>query len=190
MSLTLEDGSGVAGAVSFVQASFADTFHAARGNTAWTGTEAVKEAALVRAFDYLSNEKRYRYRGTRSTTTQVAPFPRTGCTELGGSAEYAANDIPWRMKHAQCVAALAALSGELESALGRGGAITSESVGPISVSYAADAPRDTVYTGVDGLLEPLLWGSYAWRDSTPYMTDPEVEEEFTSGTYDNTGRVL
>lgn len=189
MALTLEDGSGVAGAVSFVDLAFATAFHLARGNAGWVGTDAVKESALVRAFDYLSNEKRYRYRGVRTTAVQVAPFPRTGCSELGG-LEIGANAIPWRMKNAQCVAALAALTGALEAALERGGAISSESVGPISVSYAADAPRETVYTGVDGLLEPIVWGIYAWRDSTPYLTEPETEAEFAPGTYNNTGRIL
>jgi hypothetical protein len=40
--------------------------------------------------------------------------------------------------------------------LDRGGRITSESVGGISTSYAADAPAGAVIQAVDGLLKPLL----------------------------------
>ena len=187
MSLTLEDGTGIAAANSYVDTTYADAFHTARGNTAWTGTTAVKEAALVRAFDYLCNEKRYRFRGARTTSIQRAPFPRTGCQERNGPL-YTDNQIPWRVKDAQCLLAVLALSGALESSLARGGKVQSETVGPISTTYAADAPVETIYTGVDGLLDPVLVDG-EWRDTLPYITAPLTEDEYTHDFYSNMGRL-
>lgn len=188
MSLTLEDGSGIAGANSFIDTTYADGFHAVRGNAAWVGTLTAKEAALAKAFDYLCNEKRYRYRGTRTTAIQRAPFPRTGCSERGGPT-LGPTDIPWRVKDAQAILALIALAGDLEVTLDRGGAVASESVGPISTSYFAGANPERVHTGADGLLEPLLWGTADWRDATPYATDPAAEVEFERDTYNNLGMI-
>lgn len=187
MPLTPETGSGIADANTYVDVTYADNFHLLRGNAGWTGTNAAKEAALVRAFDYLCNERRYKFRGVRTTAVQRAPFPRTDCQERNGPL-YSNSQIPWRVKDAQCLLALLALSRALESALDRGGKITSESIGPISVSYAADAPAETFFTGVDGLLAPILTDA-EWSDITPYLTNPVDEAEYTRGAFDNTGRV-
>lgn len=189
MALTLETGIGVADANSYVDTTYADSFHSIRGNAAWTGTVAAKEAALAKAFDYLCNEQRYRFRGSRTTAVQRAPFPRTGCQERNGPL-YTTDQIPWRVKDAQCLLALVALSGPLESSLDRGGKITSESVGPISTSYAADAPVETVYTGVNGILDPILTNTGIDDLTELYLTAADTEDEYTSGFYDNTGRVL
>lgn len=188
MALTIEDGSGVASANSFVTAAEADAFLVVRGYSAWTGTEAVKEAALAKAFDYLCNGKRFDFRGVRTTAVQRAPFPRTGCQERNGPS-WGNNDIPWRLKDAQCLLGLVAIGGKaLETALARGGAVTSESIGPISTSYAANAPNETVYTGVLGLLWPLL-NEGDWREATPYLAEPVDWPEYTRGTYSDPSTV-
>ena len=185
MSLTLEDGTGVAGANSYITSANAATFLTVRA-IAFTGSTAALEAALAKAFDYLANEKRYRYRGSRTTATQRAPWPRTGATELSGPT-YASNAIPWRVIDAQCFLAAIALAGAvLEPALDRGGAIASESIGPISTSYMPSAPSETVFKSVEGLLEPLLWNNL-WRNSTPYITEPVDAAEYTTGNYLNEG---
>ena len=53
MALIVEDGSGLSGANSYASTAQADTYASDRGLTAWTGDTATKEAALIRATDYL-----------------------------------------------------------------------------------------------------------------------------------------
>ena len=53
MALVVEDGSGLSGANSYATAAQADTYASDRGLSAWTGDTATKEAALIRATDYL-----------------------------------------------------------------------------------------------------------------------------------------
>lgn len=185
MALTPATGAGESTADTFATLIFAGTFHTARGNTAWGAASTPnQEAAMVRAFDYLCNERRFRYRGTRQTTTQVAPYPRTGSTEEGGLA-IPESTIPWRMGVAQCHLALIALTEDIDVALERGGMIASESVGPISVSYMAGATPETIYQKAWGVIEPLLWKS-PWRDDmAPYYSEPDDVTPFYPGEWNN-----
>lgn len=53
MAFTVEDGTGVTDANSWTDVAFADAYFADRAITAWTGSNSVKEAALIRAADYI-----------------------------------------------------------------------------------------------------------------------------------------
>lgn len=145
MTIIVEDGTGKADAETYVSVSVADAYHTAMGNTAWTGTDAAKEVALRRAAQYIDN--RYRFRGERKTATQALEWPRVNY-ELSWRVE------GWPVKalaDATCEAALRALSATLQTDVA-GDQITEETVGPITVKYAAKSGQQR-YPLVDSLLQ-------------------------------------
>tara|TARA_R110000824_G_scaffold21496_13_gene80093 strand:- start:2061 stop:2612 length:552 start_codon:yes stop_codon:yes gene_type:complete len=72
--LTVEDGTGLAAANSYISLADTSTYHALRGNEEWAdATESDQVVALVRATDYV--ESRWTFTGTPFTTTQALGFP-------------------------------------------------------------------------------------------------------------------
>lgn len=99
MALIVEDGSGVDGAESLATVAAADTYHALRGNAAWTLlTEPKKEQLLRNAFDFMLGAY-----GPRWSTAY--PF---GVAVVG-----VANAVPARITQACALLALYANSGPL-----------------------------------------------------------------------------
>jgi len=172
MALTIEDGTIVTGAESYVSAASATTYHSNRGNAAWTGTDAVKEAALRKAAQYLDGHYRNRFKGQPVyPTTQPMAWPRAGVRLLNGPQEYygvvpsfydveysgylAITTIPQRLKDAQCELALIALSADLAPNIAAG--IKREKVDVLETEYFASAQAGTtVYSAVNNLLSDLL----------------------------------
>lgn len=159
MALIVEDGTGLANAESYASVATANAYHTAMGNAAWTGVDAVKEAALRRATQYL--DTRYRYRGLPLTQTQALAWPRsyTLSASLGYEWSQQFNDWPpSRLVDACCELALRALTGALYADQ-EAGRVKAETVGPISVTYAEQANGGQVrYAIVDDLLGPLVAG--------------------------------
>lgn len=155
MSLTIETGAIVAGADSYVTAAEATTYHAARGNTAWTGTDAVKEAALLKAAAYLDGHYCQRFKGEQyQPLLQSLQWPRINVI-VGNGYYFPTDTIPQRIKDAQCELALIALSAELAPNVSAG--IKREKVDVLETEYFAGAPAGTtVYTAVNNLLSDLL----------------------------------
>lgn len=151
---------GASNAVAYDTAANADAYFTARGITTWTGTEADKEAALVRGCDYLERRYRGRWVGLRNEEEQSLSWPRAWVNDVDGYA-IEATVIPRQVKYANFEAALLILTGtDLEPVLTRGGAPVRERVkaGPVEseTEYSAGAPaRDTVTT-IDGLLTDFL----------------------------------
>lgn len=154
MALTIETGQIVAGAESYVSAADATTYHTARGNTAWTGTDAVKEAALLKAAAYLDGHYCNRFKGGKyQPLEQSLQWPRIGVLIDGYVLD--AYTIPQRLKDAQCELALIALSADLAPSVSAG--IKREKVDVLETEYFAGAPvGTTVYTAVNNLLADLL----------------------------------
>lgn len=75
MAFTVEDGTGLVDSNALISVAFADAYHTLRANTAWTGVQGVKEAAIVRATDYLCN--RFKFLGDKFSEDQALEFPRT-----------------------------------------------------------------------------------------------------------------
>lgn len=186
MAFTVEDGTGKNNANSLCDVATADAFWTDRGNTDWSGQQSDKEAALVRASDYVRNQSRYLWVGTKKTYAQVMPWPRTGATEYSGQA-IPDNVVPWQVQQAVAYLALAALTTpELQPTLEHGGKVRSESVaGVVSTTYADDAPVSDVIQFVDGLLQPLLRS--ALRLATPHLALPTVKDGFQDGQFVNPG---
>jgi hypothetical protein len=154
MALSVEDGTIIAGAESYVSAADATTYHAARGNAAWTGTDAIKEAALLKAAAYLDGHYCNRFKGSKyQPLEQAMQWPRVGVFIDGHLLD--AYTIPQRLKDAQCELALIALSADLAPSVSAG--IKREKVDVLETEYFAGAPvGTTVYTAVNNLLSDLL----------------------------------
>ena len=145
-------------AVAYDTAANADAYFLARGITTWTGTDAVKESAIIRGADYL--DRTYRWLGVKTTQDQSMDWPRGWLNDVDGYP-IDADEIPVGVKQANFEAALLVLTGtELEPVLVRGGSVTKSSVkaGPVSTTkeYSAGAPARSVLTTVDGLLTGLV----------------------------------
>ena len=154
MALIVETGAIIAGADSYVAATDCDTYHAARGNTAWTGTDAVKEYALRKAVAYLDGHYRNRLKGVMvDPINQLLAWPRYDVVIDG--VILASDTIPQKLKDAQCELALIALSADLAPSVSAG--IKREKIDVLETEYFAGAPAGTtVYTAVNNLLADLL----------------------------------
>ncbi len=147
MAFTVEDGTIVAGANSYVTVAYADTYNTDRGNAAWTGDDAVKEAALIKATDYIEQKYAGRWISTPQSETQDLSWPRT----------FDAGVIPDRLMQAVCVLALESLSDDLNPVQDR--AVKREKVDVIEVEYMDTAQNGKTRPAVDGLLRPYVSGS-------------------------------
>lgn len=154
MALIVEDGSQVAGAESYASVEDADAYFLARANAAWAALpdDAAKEAALRSACDYIEAVYGGRWLGDRVSDTQALSWPRSGVCIDG--VEIADDAIPAQLVRANMELALKASAGDLLA--DQGAQVTQETVGPISVSYAAGARQATRYAFVESLLAPLL----------------------------------
>ncbi len=140
MALTIEDGSGVAGANSYV--SLADAI-------AWASARAIdvdmSEGLLLRAMDYLES-LRAEYQGYKTDSTQSLQFPRAGLFLDG--ALFASDDIPTELISAQCQLACDAATMTLLPS-GDGREVQSE-------SYAKGVYSTTDSKGSGGAAKPRL----------------------------------
>jgi hypothetical protein len=164
MGFLVEDGAGRTNANALVSADACTAYHQLRGNSAWIGTSAQMEAAIVRATDYLCGA--YRWKGVRTTSSQALCWPRIGVIDADGRA-VGPEEIPVATVAACCELALEALGGELGRSLERGGLVSREKVDCIEVEYAPGAPAAPSYPRAEsllrraGLLEPRALGRLA-----------------------------
>jgi len=165
--MALDATVGGANAESYVTVAEADTYHSARGNTTWTGTDAAKEAALRRATSYIDGTYRGRWKGTRADADQALAWPRTSVLDEDGFA-VSTTIIPTAVKRATYEAALRELvdPGSLSPDLARGGDIKREKVGPIEVEYSATASIGTTITAIEDYLSGLIDGG---GENTVYL---------------------
>lgn len=163
MALIVETGSGASNSESYASVSDADTYLAARGMTNWaTMSTAEKEQALRRATDYMQQAYRDRWKGTRVGTTQALDWPRSlvPVKDVAGSyygyvpSYYSETAIPSEVKNACIAVALKAAAGDLAPDIEP--QTTSETVGPISVTYAAGSRQTVKYQSIDNMLTMLL----------------------------------
>ena len=142
----------------------ADTYHEARGNAAWTGEEAAKEAALLRASAWLDGAYRPRWPGSKTGgRAQARDWPRTDATDAAGE-EIEDDEVPVEILYATYEAALREIAspGSLAPDYTLAGAVKSERVGSIAVEY-----RDAITPGafkptlplIDDLLSSLIGAS-------------------------------
>lgn len=160
MAITVEDGTGLAAADAFVSVAYADAYHSARGNSTWTGTDAVKEAAIVRATFYLSNS--YRWQGYKvNQRAQALAWPRTGVMDADGYS-VPDDEVPDEIEQACAEIALRELvtPGTMTPDYTPSERVKSERFGAVAFEYdlsakGADSARPILLV-VRDLIGPLL----------------------------------
>lgn len=165
MALIIEDGTGKADAESYISVADASAYHLARGNAAWAtlASDTIREQMLRKATDYMVATYRERWDGYRVTTTQALDWPRyevpirDSATEGVYAAFYAHDEVPVAVARACAELALRAIDGDLAPDLEV--PVTSEQVGPISVTYADGARQTTTFRAIGGMLSPFLRGA-------------------------------
>lgn len=145
-----EDGTGVADANSYVDLAFADQYFLDRAVTTWTGTDAAKQSALVRATDYVENRYGDKFIGCKFSETQALHFPTFDGLTDDMTGDKLPTPMPVKLLKAISEYAVRALTGTLTpdpvvDATGQRVLSKSEQVGPIqeSTTYVAGG---TVYT--------------------------------------------
>lgn len=109
MAFTVEDGSGIPGANAYVDEAFADGHHADRGNTFWsTLSSPDKQAAIIRATDYIDKRFGRRFRGFREQKDQGLEWPRLDAFDDDGFLLSGGADIPAQLQKATAEYALRA----------------------------------------------------------------------------------
>lgn len=146
ITLVVEDGSGVTGANTYAAAATVDTYHVNLGNSAWTGTDDAKAAAILRGMRFLEAQP---WKGFKEDADNALEWPRTGVVDRNGY-EIDTDEIPQGVINALCEAALVELgsAGALRSSLARGGQVVREKVDVLETEYAAGAPAVTLYQTV------------------------------------------
>lgn len=95
MALVKEDGTIVAGANSYADRTDADAYQTDRGRQAWLdATDEVKDAALVRATDYIESRFGLKFIGTPVGDVQELAWPRTGAAYPATGNAFPTDEVP------------------------------------------------------------------------------------------------
>ena len=183
MTIIVEDGSVVTGANSYVTLAEADSFHENLGNLTWvnTASDDDKEAALIRAAQYLQQKWRLQWKGSRVEAFQSMDWPRRGVDvpdffdpffrqvnvplQFQDTVFIGEDVVPQEVKDAQMLLAVAVIdaSGDLSSQFqpSYGRKTKKEKVGSLEVEYmtsqeGGDTRQTNVYWDAAKRIEPFL----------------------------------
>lgn len=145
----------MATAEAYVSVADADARHTALGNTAWTGTDAVKEAALRRAAIYMEQRYRSRWTGRRVNSTQALSWPRYDVMVDGYSVD--SDVVPADVANACADLALIALSETLNPTLTQ--TVVREKVGPLETEYLPGSNAAPRWVAVEQTIAPYIAGA-------------------------------
>lgn len=155
MALTIEDGTNVTGADSYITVAEYNTWADARFGAARTTAPADDTAAeqlILRAMDYFET---LNFKGTKTYESQPLQWPRSWVVIDRYAKE--ADEIPVEVKKAlyELTYAEEQGDGELNQVERK---VNSETVGPISVTYASGSASRTLNPGVSRALSKLVAG--------------------------------
>jgi hypothetical protein len=159
MTLIIEDGSGVAGANSYVSLASATAYLDAKGLTTWgTSTATAKEISLNQAVLYM---ELLPYKGAKALSTDALAWPRR-CMKDRDGYPILSDTIPTAVKYAQIELAYRYMAGKnpLADIASGDGYITSESVGPVTTEYSTGYSTSDKFPEVSALLEPFLLNAH------------------------------
>lgn len=160
MALTIEDGSGVPGANSYVSVAEIKSFNEARG-ISLPADDADIEKLAVEAFDYVESY-RSQLQGKKTNPDpdeQSAQWPRSGVVIDGWTVPTIR--IPTELKNAQCRAASYAYSDGPLMPSQTGAGVVKEKIDVLEVQYAepqatGGLPVTPSFPEVDNYMAPLL----------------------------------
>ena len=162
MAFVSEDGTGLATANALTDVAFADEYFTDRNITAWIGTTVVKQAALIKATDYIETRFGSLFYGDKKSTTQALSHLRANTTT---------GEFPVAIKRAVCEYAVRSLTATLLPdpeihASGQGLERTRSKVGPIEeetrFQYQGPGTQRIIlrpYPAADILLKGLIKSS-------------------------------
>lgn len=152
-ALVVEDGTGLAGADSYIAAADLREYCTGLNYTIDTAvTDAFLETRLRAATNWIDTA--FRYKGFKLTQGQALEFPRSSLMDWSSQI---VTGVPLRVAKACAELAYKAIADvELFQDLDRGGLISHESVGPISTTYDPNAPAQKVYQQAMGFLEQYV----------------------------------
>ena len=139
----------------------ADTYHADRGNTTWTGADADKNIALLRGSEYVDAAFRLAFPGDKtSLRLQLREWPRENAVDRAGNY-LDSSVVPIEVFHASYEASLRELvtPGSLQPDYDPAGQQKSVQVDVIKIEYSAPHGAQSVLpviTIIRGILEPIL----------------------------------
>ena len=149
MALIVEDGTGLGTSESYVSVADAGTYCTNHGLSAWTGTDAVKEAALRNATQYIDTT--YNFRSAKSYQYQALEFPRQ-------MWDWDLDPLMTRLRSATVELAVKALTESLFADV-EPNVVTLVKVGPITKqTRPADTSGQKRFANVDALLKQLTTG--------------------------------
>lgn len=163
MAFVPEDGTGLVDANALADVAFADAYFTDRAVAAWTGEDGAKQAALIKATDYVEGRWSARFAGAEQfpDNPQALSYPRTGIGWDGA--------VPTGIQRAVCEYALRALSKPLApdpkvDASGFPVQGSRKKVGPIETetTYVAGVTTPNAfvpYPAADMLIKPFLTSS-------------------------------
>lgn len=143
MTLTVEDGSGVSNADTYVALAEYQAYGAARG---WTlgDTDTADEINLRRSYDGIN--RNWNYSGTVVSADQTGSFPRN-----------AATSVPQAVKDAQCELAYLVQGGlDLFATISTSSKASMIKVGPITIDEETLPTGRARVVAVEGLLRNYL----------------------------------
>ena len=146
------------GTNSFVSLADADAYFLDRVNATWAAaTDANKQAALIRATDYLVQKYTGRWKGSITATSQALPWPRMGVVTADGIT-ISSSSIPTAVENATSEMALRALSNEnLFADIGPGSEnLKRNKVDVLEKEYFQGASTQNTYTIVSGILKDYV----------------------------------
>jgi hypothetical protein len=153
MAFLVETGAGLSGANAYLTLDEADAYFDDRFITTWVGSAGQKQAAIIKATDYL--DATYRWRGTRLTSTQGLAWPRGGAVDSDGLT-LASDAVPEAVKAACAEMALIALNNTLVTNVTGEDRVQRVKAGSVEVEYATGAKdAGTRYAWVDRLLSDV-----------------------------------
>jgi hypothetical protein len=161
MALTVEDGTGLAAADSYISEANADAYAVARyGATDPFAvlTTAQQEEKLRLAAQELDGEYLERLKGVRKTQLQGLAWPRKNVRDLD---DYAvdADSVPVVVQEAQVEYARRITDGtDIHPDQERGGRVKREKIDVIDITYMDGAPASTIFDQVDRMMRSLLTG--------------------------------
>lgn len=168
MAIVVEDGTGKSDAQSYLSVASANSYFTTRSITAWTGSDSVKEAALIAATEYIDIRWGEFLKGyLEFPDVQALLFPRLNIYDSEGRA---LAGIPQRLERATAEYALISLSQSLmpNPTVESSGKVIieeSEGTGPLTETkkYLPGYLTKRPYPKADALMSCFIAGSGTTR---------------------------
>jgi len=112
MTITVEDGTGLANSDAYISVADADTYFSAIGDATWSAANTTaKEQAIVQATRYMEKRFGTKWKGLAASSTQALGWPRNYVYDERGTA--LDDQVPTAIAHACAEYAKHALSNDL-----------------------------------------------------------------------------